>query len=268
MKSSMSLIVCGAMSGVLMGVANSANAVVAFDQNVTGDVIFGSGNANGFFTVDRADGVELGLRAKLRFDATNQPQNIFNSNGDGSYTFDNVSPPSGFGFAPGSIHTAIWNFEWSINSDLDGSTGRSLSDLTYLLSLDGDPSSSVDFLSFDPINVHSGILPDHAIGDNATGNGAGVTAASVSEYDILINSRNLAQNSWNYEFFDGPGNPLEFFNGEARGEYVISLAAFDGGLKIAETSITVNVVPHPATTWLLLAGLGGLGAVAMRRRPR
>ncbi len=60
-------------------------------QDVTPDVFFGSGNDNGFFTVDLQDGVdyriELGLRGKLRFNPSNQPQNIFNSNGDGSYDF-------------------------------------------------------------------------------------------------------------------------------------------------------------------------------------
>lgn len=38
-----------------------------FDQDVTPDAIFGSGNANGGFAVAREDGIELGLRSKLRF---------------------------------------------------------------------------------------------------------------------------------------------------------------------------------------------------------
>ena len=67
-----------------------------FDQNVTPDVIFGSGNTNGSFTVDRQGSIELGLRAKLRFDSNNQPQNVFNSNGDGSYSFVAGPAPSGF----------------------------------------------------------------------------------------------------------------------------------------------------------------------------
>ena len=39
-----------------------------FDANVTSDVIFGSGNVNGGFTVDQSNGVEIGLRGKLRYD--------------------------------------------------------------------------------------------------------------------------------------------------------------------------------------------------------
>jgi hypothetical protein len=107
-----------------------AGAALLFDQNVTPDVIFGSGNANGGFTVDRRNGIELGLRGKLRFNASNLPENTFNSNGDGTYTFDAGLPPTGFGFvAPGSTSTALWNFEWSINSDVTGQLGRNLDDL-------------------------------------------------------------------------------------------------------------------------------------------
>ena len=48
---------------------NSAHAVMSFDANVTNNVIYGSGNTNGSFTLDRTNGIELGLRAKVRFDA-------------------------------------------------------------------------------------------------------------------------------------------------------------------------------------------------------
>ena len=43
----------GAIAGAAaMMITGSANALV-FDQNVTPDVIFGTGNANGFFTVNK-----------------------------------------------------------------------------------------------------------------------------------------------------------------------------------------------------------------------
>ena len=57
----------------------SAQAVTEFDQDITPDVIFGSGNANGSWTTERVSGLEIGLRAKLRFDASCAPDNIFNS---------------------------------------------------------------------------------------------------------------------------------------------------------------------------------------------
>ena len=85
----------------------AAYAVVSFDQNVTSNAIFGSGNANGGFTVDRSNGVELGLRCKVRFNASNAPENTFNSNDDGTYSFAAGQPAGGgFGFLPGSPSTA------------------------------------------------------------------------------------------------------------------------------------------------------------------
>ena len=59
---------------------NIALADVEFDQNITPDVIFGSGNANGFFTTDRRNGIEIGIRAKIPF------VGLINSHGDGTYS--------------------------------------------------------------------------------------------------------------------------------------------------------------------------------------
>ena len=73
-------------------------------------MIFGSGNANGSFTVHRSNGLELGLRGKLRFNASNLPENTFNSNGDGTYTFKVGAPTGGAGWV--STTTPRWAFEW------------------------------------------------------------------------------------------------------------------------------------------------------------
>ena len=56
-------------------------ALVEYDQNVTNNTIFGSGNANGSFTTDRRNGIEVGLRAKIPDSGT-----IY-SNGDGTYSY-------------------------------------------------------------------------------------------------------------------------------------------------------------------------------------
>ena len=230
----------------------SASAVLTFDTDVTSNVIFGSGNANGSFTVDQANGIELGLRGKLRFNALGLPENTFNSNGDGTYSFDaGVAPTKA---AP----TAVWSFEWSINSNFDGS-GGDLDDYTYILGLDTDPTAAVSMFEFDPINM---AYADHAIGDNSTGNGAGAVAADAAGYAALISSNNIAQNSWQAHWFFGPG-----FDPTVDGTYDISLTAFDlnGGLA-ANTSIQIivgagaTVVPEPETLALLLIGLLGLAA--------
>ncbi len=254
------LVACAAL------VASPAAAVVLYDQNVTNAVIFGSGNANGSFTVNQQNGIELGLRGKLRFDAANQPQNQFNSNGDGSYSFDAGQPVGGgFGFAPNSPSTAVWNFEWSINTDYTGGSGLLLDDLTYEIGIDFDPTIGTNYLVFDPINQ---AIADHAIGTNGTGSGGGAVAATDSEYTTLIAFNNLAQNSWNMEFFDSGLYP---FDANVDGTYEIYLAAFQDGVEVARTSITIHngaaaLVPEPSSTLLFPVALVLAGATVPRSR--
>ncbi|XWN30669.1 MAG: hypothetical protein ROR55_24895 [Devosia sp.] len=224
-------------------------SVTTFDEEIVSDVIFGDGNDNGGFTTAQVEdgtyAVELGLRAKLRFDENNTPQNEFNSNGDGTYAFPNEVAPGGFGFDPNSPTTPVWSFEWSINTDFTGATGDKLNDFTYLLEIDGDPSEGVDFgtLAFDPINVD---FADHAIGTNATGNGNGTNAVDDTDYQNLIDTNNVAQNSWNYEFFNEGTDglflaQLEQFDPTDVGEYTIRLSAFDDGELVNQVEIDILV---------------------------
>lgn len=253
----------GAIAALITaGFAAPASAVIMYDQNVTNNAIFGGGNANGSYTTDRANGIELGLRGKLRFNGANAPENTFNSNGDGTYSFDSGLPPSGFGFAPGSTSTAVWNFEWSINTDYDGSTGFNLDDLVYLLEIDFDPGLGVNFQSFDLINV---AFADHSIGDNSTAQGAGAEATDAASYSALISANNLAQNSWNMEFFDDATFP---FDGRVNGIYDIRLSAGLPGTTtpLASTGIQILVgVPEPGAVFLMGAALMGLRASRKRR---
>lgn len=217
-----------------------------FDQNVTPDAIFGSGNANGSFTVGSGSGVELGLRTKRRFPT---PANVFSSNGDGTYTW-NV----GAGNPPSNLVAPFWSFEWSVNTDAKGLTGRKLDDLTYRLGIDFDPAATTNFLEFDPITPGASVpyatpvtpaFWDHSIGNNSTGNGLGLEANSTPSYLALLSSGNVAQNSWRMDFFDEA--PFAF-NPNTPGRYDFYLEAYDGSNRLARTEIVVVVVSGNSLT--------------------
>lgn len=244
---------------LLAAIPAGAHAAPVFDQNVTPDVIFGSGNANGNFTVDRANDVELGLRAKLRHNASGAPENTFNSNGDGTYSFAaGVAPTQ-------SSPTAVWSFEWSINTAFEQVSGRVLSDLSYELGIDSDPGFGTSFLTSDPINT---FYADHAIGTNATANGGGSVAPFLdgTTYAALIDGNNVAQNSWKPHWFI-PG-----FDPTIDGTYDFYLSASDSSGVLARTSMQVIVgegatatVPVPAPLALFGLGLLALGFARARK---
>ncbi len=241
---------------IVIGILSVPAVADIYDQDVTPDVIFGDGNANGSFTVDQASGVELGLRAKLRHNDAGVPENTFNSNGDGTYTFQ-------AGVAPiQSYPTAEWSFEWSINTNYDGSSSTSwaLDDLTYVLAMTS--TTGAYFTGFDPINdenpAENAVLWDHAIGDNSTGNGDGTVALDAADYANLIANNNVAQQSWKPHWFDTDFDPTDV------GSYYFTLSAYNGEDLIADTEITVNAVPVPGAVLLGMLGLSVAG-VKLRR---
>jgi len=245
---------------ILMGTTTAANALL-FDQNITPDVIFGTGNANGSFTVDRNAGVELGLRAKIPF------AGIIHSNGDGSYTYTLAETDH-----DGNPATAQrWNFDWTVNTNFNGSSGSNINAFTYRLGIDFDPSSATDFAEFDPITPTPAVpFFDHAIGTNATANGGGTEATTEAEYLTLIGANNVAQNSWRHSFF--PIHPTLVYDPTIDGTYDIALTALNqAGAAVASTRIQViigaggAVVPEPGTLGLIAFGLAGL-AFARRRK--
>lgn len=204
-----------------------------FDQNVTNNVIVGSGVANGGFTTTRGNGVEIGLRGKRRF---NTPANVFNSNGDGTYTFEAVAATSGAGYITPA--TPIWNFDWSVNTDFEGTSGLVLGDLTYEIGIDFDPGAGTNYLTFDPMEATI-LMPfwDHGIGTNATPQSGGSYASDNATYLALLAANNIAQNSWNMEFFNDA--PFNTFDPTVAGRYEFYLAAFDGTQELARAEMTM-----------------------------
>jgi hypothetical protein len=269
---------------LLVVLPGAALAVEQFDQNVTPDVIFGSGNANGSYTTDRVDSLEIGLRGKLRFNASCMAENTFNSNGDGTYSFIAGVAPDGPGGAADCAGTAtpVWSYEWSVNVDYDDGSGASIDDYVYELGLDTNPSTGTTFCTWDPLSDPGApFFWDHSFGDNTTANGAGVEAGDNATYVAHTQNFNVAQQSWRYDFHDdgSPFDPCDYiFDPNADATYTIYLSATDpgDGIEIARSTIDIIVgaggpPPVPATGPLglvaLFCGLTAalVGGVALRR---
>lgn len=221
-----------AAAAITLGSAGAQAVPVNMNGNLQNGVVFGSGNANGSFTGVNQNGVELGLRGKLRYDLGGNPQNTFNYDGDRTYRFDPAlsNPP---------VDRAIWNFEFSIDvgDTLDGTLANS--GYTFLLGVDTDPTSGTSF-----IGGGSGFNP-LLYGDNS-------------------GAPSVAQNSQNIGFgFYGVLNP------QLLGTYTINLLA-NNGVNFLSTSIDVIVgpspVPLPAALPLLGSGLAAMGFFGWRRR--
>jgi hypothetical protein len=100
--SSLGLIAIGATLA-LTSFVSSASAVVTLDQNLASGWFQGTGTSNGHFAVDtEANGVELGLRASIRFVGPITPTGNL-------YIAPVGSTPPG---------RALWNFEFSVNPGL------------------------------------------------------------------------------------------------------------------------------------------------------
>lgn len=237
----------GASAIVASGVF--ANGAFAATVNGTGfltsDVIFGSGNEDGNFSGINENGVELALRAKLRFDGSGLPQNIFNFDGNDTYTFD-----AGASANPGN--RSLFNFEYSVNSDSAGILNRSLDDLNFVLEFDIDPTAGIDYIAINPLELFT----DNALGNNFTANGGGVVGGFIQLHNVAQNSQNLG-----FGFSSDPDLP---------GIYSFRLSA-DDGVDSYSTEINVVVtgasaVPVMGTLPLLGGGLALLGLAGRLRR--
>lgn len=230
-------------------------ATLASNANITPNAIFGSGNSNGGFQVftDNASGLELGLRARVRYPS---PSNVTNVTGN-TYTHQ-------AGLAGPGLNRAFWNFDYSINTNFNGSGttfgAAASAGLTFRIDIDIDPTAAVNpsTYSFDPLT-----WGDTSFGTNSTLSGQGL------EFPAAPAGDNVAQNSLNYGF-SGPGDfpgLQAATNNFGSGLYTITLSAFDStNTLVGASSIVVNAVPEPTAALFGTLLASGLGATIARRR--
>ncbi|MCP5262754.1 MAG: PEP-CTERM sorting domain-containing protein [Rhodoferax sp.] len=244
-------------AALLLAVSAAQAAPVNGTGLVAPNMIFGSGNGNGGFTGVVANDIELGLRAKQRYPAAN----VFNYDGDQTYTFDTSI------LTTNPANRSVFNFEWSINVE---GTGNQIGDYDYLLQVDRDPTAGTDFSN--PSNTvvlyAPGVLKDHSFGTLATAGGAGVEATDLAEFSLFLSQYTVSQQSWNLGFEGFSSDP------DQPGSFRVNLQVFEKGTRnvLAATGINVNVlplpVPEPGSLSLMLASLAALVAVGRRRARR
>jgi len=122
------------MAASCLLLATATQASLIFDGDVTPDVYLTNG-VNGSWTISRENGIELGLRAKVRYPT---PSNTFNSSGNGTYSH----------LAGIFNNRALWNYEFAANVDYDGTSGLTLADLNVVLGVDDDPSEAANLYTF------------------------------------------------------------------------------------------------------------------------
>ncbi|MEM7743023.1 MAG: VPLPA-CTERM sorting domain-containing protein [Pseudomonadota bacterium] len=194
------------------------------------------------FTASNGDQLTLGISATQRF---SNP--ALGNDGAGTYT---ATPGLNDG-TPGSTAGALratWNFNFF--AELTGTGGSTLSDFNIQLLYDLDPGAGTDIANL-------GILDFN-------------TTPVLTAPGVFLGDLTLVQGSQNLVFGFLAGNPAVAgitppafgpFDANALGEYSFALQS-----DLGDVSINVNVVPLPATAWLLLSAFGGLGLLSRFRR--
>jgi len=215
-------------------------------QTATGNLPVGSGiPATDFVTVDNNElGLELGLQIIYRQGPSVDPVSV---SGDGTVHFVvNDGPQSTDNFSSGNNSgRAAWSFEYSIATGTGGEP-TDLSDFTFRLKVDVDPSGDTDFREFTMVEIPAG---------NPFVNATGFVWIDQDGNPVILDdggNANVAQNSENFafgfieNFIDAdpntPGIQSYAGAGFSEGQFDIVLEAYDAevGL-VASNHIVVDV---------------------------
>ena len=190
----------------------------------------GTGNPNGGFTVDTENGIELGLRVKLR-----QDPNVIDSPTDLYYV--PVGPQ------PSSPTHAAWNYEFSIDLRPGGLGTLTLNDISASLTITDvttGATATVNALSY--------------FGDNSGYGPGGKDTAQGTDWG--------SQNSENPIFASFPLAADYNENAVRLYRFDLTVTQNGGGLLASDTIFAQTETPEPSAWVLTLGGLGFL----MRRR--
>jgi hypothetical protein len=131
-KSLLHIMASLAIAGMAFATSTTALAVQSYGNLAAPGVYFGSGNANGDFTIDTSNGIELGLRAKDR------------------ETLAVLDGSTGTYYANPGLYNGVgpkkkWNYEFSANTG-----GVALQNFTFMLGVDHDPTAGTAYSWVDP----------------------------------------------------------------------------------------------------------------------
>ena len=233
-RTSFKIFIAGALATVAMGGVASATQ---YNQTLASPGFYaGSGNPDSGFTVNTANGVEIGLGVHYRYGADVPPSPI-----TGSRYIVHVGGQPCYSYT-----CALWNFDFSVNLQANSpNAGLTLSDITSLMTLTnlGTGHST----SFDPLA---------AFPDSSGWDGSKNTAVDNLKTDWgFQNSENFA---WSL-----PG-----FNPYQSGIYKVELSVAQNGSSLGSVSETIHAVPSPGTLPLFASGLGIICLLGWRRKRR